>query len=72
MLCSMTITVSPLSTIRFSICNNFLISSLCKPVVGSSKMKTLFPVGLFCNSLDSLTLPASPPDRVVADCPRVI
>ena len=51
---------------RFKISSNLLISAECKPVVGSSKINKVLPVAFFCNSLDNLTRPASPPDKVVA------
>ena len=47
------------------------MSSVCNPVVGSSRINTDFPVGFFCNSFANLTRPASPPDYVGADCPNV-
>ena len=48
------------------------MSSECSPVVGSSNINKLFPVGFFCSSLASFTRPASPPDKVGADCPSLI
>ena len=71
-LCSITTTVSPLSTILFNIVNSFFISWECNPVVGSSNINKLFPVGFFCNSLASFTRAASPPDRVGALWPNFI
>ena len=65
-LCSITITVSPLSTILFRIASNFLISWLWRPVVGSSNINILLPVGFFWSSFASLTRDASPPDKVGA------
>ena len=65
-LCSITKTVSPLSTILFNITNNFLTSWVWSPVVGSSNINKLFPVGFFCNSFASFTLDASQHDKVVA------
>ena len=52
--------------ILFNIVSNFSISYICNPVVGSSRINKLLPVGFFCNSLANLTLAASPPDNVGA------
>ena len=71
-LCSITTTVSLLSTIFCKIASKRLMSSVCNPVVGSSSTNSVFPVAVFCNSLASFTLSASPPDRVGADCPNLI
>ena len=43
-----------------------------RPVVGSSRMYSVFPVERFDNSVASLTRCASPPDNVVDDCPNFI
>ena len=72
MLCSMMSTVLPLFTSLFSTSINILISSKCKPVVGSSRMYKVFPVSRFDNSVASFTRCASPPERVVEGCPKVI
>ena len=71
-LCSITITVSLLSTIFCKIASKRLMSSVCRPVVGSSNTNSVFPVAFFCNSLASFTLSASPPDKVGALCPNLI
>ena len=71
-LCSITITVLPSSTRVCNIFSNLLTSSKCKPVVGSSNIYKVFPVDLLDNSFDSLIRWASPPERVVADCPILI
>src|SRR6185503_13178726 len=68
-LCSITSTVLPPSTRRLSTSSNRWISAKCSPVVGSSKMYKVRPVGRLDNSRESLTRWASPPDSVVADCP---
>ena len=52
--------------------NNLFTSSKWSPVVGSSKIYNVLPVDLLDNSLDNLILCASPPERVVADCPIFI
>jgi hypothetical protein len=44
----------------------------CSPVVGSSRMYSVLPVSRFDSSRDSLIRCASPPDSVVAFCPRRI
>ena len=71
-LCSITITVSLLSTIFCKIASKRLISSVCRPVVGSSSTNRVLPVAFFCNSLANFTLSASPPHRVGALCPNLI
>ena len=68
----MTNTVSPLSTIFCNTAINLFTSSLCNPVVGSSRIYNVFPVERFCNSDASFTLWASPPESVVALCPSLI
>ena len=65
-------TVSLLSTIFCKIASKRLISSVCNPVVGSSKINKVFPVACFCNSLANFTLSASPPDKVGVLCPSLI
>ena len=62
----MTTTVSLLSTIFCKIASKRLMSSVCKPVVGSSNINKVFPVAFFCNYLASFTRSASPPDKVGA------
>lgn len=47
-------------------------SAKCSPVVGSSRIYTVFPVLLRLNSVASLILCASPPDNVVDGCPSRI
>src|SRR5712692_3021435 len=69
-LCSITTTVLPLSTNRCSTSSSSRTSSKCRPVVGSSRMYRVRPVSRLASSVASLTRCASPPDRVVADCPR--
>ena len=54
------------------ISRNTLISSKCKPVVGSSKIYMVFPVSFFESSVANLILCDSPPDNVVDCCPSVI
>lgn len=68
-LCSITMTVLPLSTRPDSTVMSLLMSSKCRPVVGSSSTYTVRPVERFCSSLASLTRWASPPDSVGADWP---
>ncbi|GIR26585.1 MAG: hypothetical protein CM15mP40_11930 [Alphaproteobacteria bacterium] len=43
-----------------------------KPVVGSSRIYMVLPVDLFESSFANFILWASPPDKVVADCPIFI
>ena len=62
----MTITVLFLSTRRCKTFRSIQISSKCNPVVGSSKIYTVFEVEAFESSVASFTLWASPPDKVVA------
>ena len=45
---------------------------MCSPVVGSSKIYNVLPVALLESSVASLTLCASPPDKVVEGCPNFI
>lgn len=65
----MTIIVFPLSASVWRICKSFSISWKCSPVVGSSKIKIVCEVERFESSVASLILCASPPERVVEDCP---
>lgn len=51
---------------------NLWTSAIWSPVVGSSKMYSVFPVALLDNSVASLTLCASPPDNVVDGCPSLM
>lgn len=44
---------------------------MCSPVVGSSRMYSVFPVAFFDSSVASFTRWASPPDRVVDGCPKL-
>ena len=66
-LCSMTTTVFPCSTSRFSTSSSFLVSSKWRPVVGSSRMYNVRPVPRRDSSRASFTRWASPPESVVAD-----
>lgn len=68
-LCSMTMTVLPLSTRPLMTLSNLRMSSKCRPVVGSSRMYTVRPVDRFCSSAASFTRCASPPDSVGAGWP---
>ena len=62
----MTITVFPLSTKRCKTLSNNLISSKCKPVVGSSKTYKVLTLLTFDSSVANFILWASPPESVVA------
>jgi WD40 repeat protein/serine/threonine protein kinase len=68
-LCSITSTVLPLSTSRFSTSSSFLTSPKCRPVVGSSSRYSVRPVCTRASSRASFTRCASPPDSVVAGWP---
>ena len=65
----MTMTVLPLSTSPDSTLISLLMSSKCRPVVGSSRTYTVRPVERFWSSLASFTRWASPPESVGADWP---
>ena len=69
-LCSITIMLFPVSTRRCKISTNLCTSAMCSPVVGSSKMYNVFPVGFFDSSVANFTRCASPPDKVVDGCPK--
>src|SRR5262249_40705640 len=71
-LCSITSTVLPASTSRWSTSRSFSMSAKCRPVVGSSRMYSVRPVATFDSSDDSFTRCASPPDSVVAGCPSLM
>ena len=51
--------------------NSLAMSSKCKPVVGSSKMKSVCPSNCAVKCAASFTRCASPPDNVVAGCPSL-
>jgi hypothetical protein len=68
-LCSITTTVLPWSTSRWSTSSSRSTSAKCRPVVGSSRMYSVCPVPTFDSSVASLTRCASPPDSVVAGWP---
>ena len=70
MLCSMVITVFFFSTSPPRTEIHFLMSSKCKPVVGSSKIYKVLPVPFLESSVANFTLCASPPDNEVAACPN--
>lgn len=72
MLCSITITVLPLSTSFWSILMSLWTSAKCSPVVGSSSIYIVLPVLFLLNSAASLILCASPPDNVVEGWPSLI
>jgi hypothetical protein len=71
-LCSMMTMELPLVINLLKAMSNFLTSSKCSPVVGSSKMnsvwRTLFSL---VRKLASLTRCASPPDKLEEDCPNL-
>src|SRR5262249_55154357 len=67
--CSITTTVLPPATSRFSTSSSFFTSAKCSPVVGSSSRYSVRPVSRLASSRDSFTRWASPPDSVVAGCP---
>ena len=62
-LCSITITVFPLSTNLLSTAISTRISSKCKPVVGSSNIYKVFPVSRLESSVANFTRWLSPPTR---------
>ena len=55
-LCSIIITAFPFSTSLFRTSNNFCTSTKCSPVVGSSRIYTVFPVPRLESSAASLIL----------------
>src|SRR3989344_5227190 len=70
-LCSIIITVFPRSTNLLRTSRSFSRSAKCRPDVGSSRRYKAFPP-LFESSVASLTLCASPPERVGAGWPSFI
>ena len=69
-LCSITTIVFPVSTSLCRISTNLWTSAIWSPVVGSSNIYNVFPVGLLESSVASFILCASPPDSVVEGCPK--
>ena len=68
--CSIMITVLPRSVNRLRTSSSFFTSSKCRPVVGSSRIYRVLPVARLLSSFASLMRCASPPESVVAGCPR--
>lgn len=60
----------PVSTSLCNMSTSLWTSAMCNPVVGSSRMYSVFPVAFFDSSVASFTRCASPPDRVVDGCPK--
>ena len=71
-LCSIITIVLPLSTNLCNTLKSAAQSSKDSPVVGSSSKYNVLPVARLDSSVASLTLWASPPERVVAGWPSFI
>ena len=71
-LCSITTIELPVSANLCKTSISLSTSAMCKPVVGSSKIYNVFPVGLLLNSVANLILCASPPDNWVDGWPSFI
>ena len=71
-LCSITMTVLPAATRRWSTCSSLRMSSKCRPVVGSSNTYSVLPVARLCSSEASLMRCASPPESVGAGWPSLM